>query len=50
MISEIDINKLHQFKDLPFSVVDNEKMFELAKSIENNGMLSPFIGKTFGQW
>lgn len=29
MISEIDINKLHQFKDHPFSVVDNEKMFEL---------------------
>lgn len=34
MISEIDINKLHQFKNHPFSVVDNEKMLELAKSIE----------------
>lgn len=43
MISEIDINKLHQFKDHPFSVVDNEKMLELAKSIEKNGILSPIL-------
>ena len=43
MISEIDINKLHQFKNHPFSVVDNEKMLELAKSIEKNGILSPIL-------
>lgn len=43
MISEIDMNKLHQFKDHPFSVVDNEKMLELAKSIEKNGILSPIL-------
>ena len=48
MISEIDINKLHQFKDHPFSVVDNEKMFELAKSIENNGILSPLLVRPLG--
>ena len=48
MISEIDINKLHQFKDHPFSVVDNEKMLELAKSIENNGILSPLLVRPLG--
>ena len=48
MISEIDINKLHQFKDHPVSVVDNEKMFELAKSIENNGILSPLLVRPLG--
>ena len=45
MISEIDINKLHQFKNHPFSVVDNEKMLELAKSIEKNGILQYWLDR-----
>ena len=34
MISEIDINKLHQFKNHPFSVVDNEKMLEVLNEFK----------------
>ena len=48
MISEIDINKLHQFKNHPFSVIDNEKMLELVKSIENYGILSPLLVRPLG--
>ncbi len=40
---DIDVNRIHSFKDHPFKVVDDEKMDELVASIKENGVLSPVI-------
>lgn len=40
---DIDVNRIHSFKDHPFKVVDDENMDELAASIKENGVLSPVI-------
>lgn len=40
---EIDIARIHPFKDHPFKVLDDEKMQELVESIEENGILTPVI-------
>jgi len=38
---EIDVMKIHPFKNHPFKVLDDEKMHELVKSIMLNGVLVP---------
>ena len=38
---EIEVDKIHPFKDHPFKVLDDEKMHELVESIMLNGVLVP---------
>jgi ParB family chromosome partitioning protein len=45
---EIDIKKLHPFKDHPFHVVDDEKMSELVESIKKNGVMVPGLARKTG--
>lgn len=40
---EVNLTELHEFKNHPFRVVDDEKMEELASSIKANGVLSPAL-------
>jgi len=42
-IKEVSLNELHEFKNHPFHVVDDEKMEELVESIKEKGVLSPAI-------
>ena len=41
--SEVDIRLIHDFKNHPFKVIDDEKMEELVESIRRNGVLFPVI-------
>lgn len=43
--SDIPLDQLHEFKDHPFHVVDDEAMLELVESIKKNGILSPAIAR-----
>lgn len=38
---EIEVSKIHPFKDHPFKVLDDDKMHELVESIMMNGVLVP---------
>ena len=40
---EIEITKIHSFKDHPFKVLDDEKMQDLVESIKTNGILTPVL-------
>ena len=40
---EVNLTELHEFRNHPFRVVDDEKMEELASSIKANGVLSPAL-------
>ena len=40
---DIDVNRIHGFKEHPFKVVEDERMDELIASIQANGVLSPVI-------
>ena len=40
---EIEISKIHPFKNHPFKVLDDEKMDTLVDSIRENGILNPVI-------
>lgn len=40
---EIEVLKIHPFKDHPFKVIDDDKMHELVESIMTNGVLMPVI-------
>ncbi|RKJ39677.1 ParB/RepB/Spo0J family partition protein [Acutalibacter sp. 1XD8-33] len=42
-LQEIALTELHSFKDHPFHVVDDEKMREMAESVEQYGVLVPGI-------
>lgn len=42
-IQEVALTELHPFKDHPFHVVDDEKMREMAESVEQYGVLVPGI-------
>lgn len=44
-IMDIPLSELHPFKDHPFQVNDNEELRELAKSIRENGVVSPAIAR-----
>ena len=37
---EIEISKIHPFKNHPFKVLDDEKMQELVESVKINGVLA----------
>ena len=37
--TEIEVAKIHAFKDHPFKVIDDDKMHELVESIMENGVL-----------
>ena len=47
-MTEISISDLETFKAHPFKVTDDEKMDELAKSIENGGILVPVLVRPSG--
>ena len=40
---DIEVAKIHPFKDHPFKVLDDDKMHELVESIMVNGVLTPVI-------
>lgn len=40
---EVEINRIHSFKNHPFKVKDDERMDELVESIKSNGVLSPIL-------
>lgn len=40
---EIELGRIHSFKNHPFKVVDDEKMETLVDSIRENGVLNPVI-------
>ena len=43
--SDIPLDQLHEFKNHPFHVVDDEAMAELVESIKKNGILTPAIAR-----
>ena len=40
---EIEISKIHPFKNHPFKVLDGEKMQDLVESVKINGVLTPVL-------
>ena len=42
-VVEIELEKLHPFKNHPFRVSDDEKMAETVESIKNYGVLNPAL-------
>ncbi|MDD6448841.1 MAG: ParB/RepB/Spo0J family partition protein, partial [Lachnospiraceae bacterium] len=45
---EIEIEKIHPFRNHPFHVVDDAKMQDLIDSIRENGVLSPTLIRPVG--
>ena len=46
---EIEINRIHAFKDHPFKVLDDEKMADLVESVKANGVLTPVLLRPDGE-
>ena len=46
---EIEINRIHAFKDHPFKVLDDEKMANLVESVKVNGVLTPVLLRSDGE-
>ena len=42
-MTNISINKLHEFKDHPYKVLDNDEMNNLIESVQEHGVMSPLI-------
>ena len=42
-MTNISINKLHEFKDHPYQVLDNEEMNSLIESVQQQGIMTPLI-------
>ena len=42
-VQDIAVNKLVEFKNHPFYVLDNDEMAELVSSVKENGVLVPII-------
>ena len=42
-MTNISINKLHEFKDHPYKVMDNDEMNSLIESIQEQGIMTPLI-------
>jgi ParB family chromosome partitioning protein len=42
-MTNISINKLHEFKDHPYQVLDNDEMNSLIKSVQQQGIMTPLI-------
>ena len=49
MLFRSDIHMIHDFKDHPFKVLDDDKMSELVESIRINGVLSPVLVRQDGE-
>ena len=46
---EIEINRIHAFKDHPFKVLDDEKMEDLVESVKIYGVLTPVLLRSDGE-
>ena len=46
---EIEIEKIHPFRNHPFHVVDDARMQDLIESIRTNGILTPAIVRSVGK-
>lgn len=46
---EIEINRIHAFKDHPFKVLDDEKMADLVESVKIYGVLTPVLLRSDGE-
>ena len=46
---EIEISRIHAFKDHPFKVLDDEKMAELVESVKTYGVLTPVLLRSDGE-
>ncbi len=42
-MTNISITKLHEFKDHPYNVLDNDEMNSLIESVQEHGIMSPLI-------
>ena len=42
-MTNISINKLHEFRDHPYQVLDNEEMDSLIESVQQQGIMTPLI-------
>lgn len=42
-MTNISINKIHEFKDHPYKVLDNDEMNSLIESVQEQGVMSPLI-------
>ena len=42
-MTNISINKLHEFKDHPYQVLDNDEMNNLIESVRQQGIMTPLI-------
>ena len=42
-MTNISINKLHEFRDYPYQVLDNEEMNSLIESVQQQGIMTPLI-------
>ena len=42
-MTNISINKLHEFRDHPYQVLDNEEMNSLIESVQQQGIMAPLI-------
>lgn len=42
-MTNISINKLHEFKNHPYKVLDNDEMNSLIESVQEQGVMSPLI-------
>ena len=42
-MTNISINKLHEFKDHPYKVLDNDEMNNLIESVQEQSIMSPLI-------
>lgn len=45
---DIEVVKIHPFRNHPFKVIDDEKMEDLVESIRTNGILSPVLIRPIG--
>jgi ParB family chromosome partitioning protein len=45
-MTNISINKLHEFRDHPYQVLDNEEMNSLIESVQQQGIMTPLIVRT----
>ena len=42
-MTNISINKLHEFRDHPYQVLDNDEMSSLIESVQQQGIMTPLI-------
>lgn len=45
-IRNVDVNRLHDFKNYPFKIEMNTELCELMRSIEKEGVLVPLLVRT----